>query len=142
MEPQYVVLLVLAALIVVVILITLRNKLADDSAERFDEVEPRSTAPSAAPIPPSPDLRAFATRTKEERIALIQELQTPAELEAAWSAWESRGWSRNGQLYAAVLRRKEELGELGTRERRLLIEAEAEKGRSLPPIEGHFGRRS
>jgi hypothetical protein len=78
--------------------------------------------------------------TKEAKLAEIMAASTVAELDAMWSAWEAAGWSRTGQLYADVLRRKAELGERSDIDSMIIQRAERARseGQSLPPIRGQF----
>lgn len=81
-------------------------------------------------------------QSNEQKMIAIQTAATVEELDKMWAAWEGQGWSRDGQMYGNVLRRKGEISELSDTERAQLskIERMAEEGASKPLIEGHFRR--
>lgn len=80
-----------------------------------------------------------ASNTKEARAAAIAGAKKVAELDAMWAAWETRGMSRQGLTYAAILSRKAELGhdlddaELAAVKRAAVA---AKRGAELAPITG------
>lgn len=86
-----------------------------------------------------------AHTTPAEKRAAIAAAKTHAELRALWIAWEAQGWSKQGLLYAEVLKRKEEIAgeELPDFERLLVRKAAAaeEHAKSLPPIVGRTNKR-
>lgn len=84
-----------------------------------------------------------ALASKEEKLDAIASTKKEADLDAMWAAWEERGWTRDGQMYAAVLARKQELGvklSEGDVERIELAEQQRQAGAALPPISGRLGR--
>lgn len=83
-----------------------------------------------------------ALTSKEEKAAAIKGAKKEAELDAMWTAWEKGGWSRDGQMYAAILARKQALGvklSEGDRERIERAEQQRQAGAALPPITGKLG---
>jgi hypothetical protein len=88
-------------------------------------------------------LPAYAGMTAAQRCAAVAEAQSLVALDTMWAAWEARGQSRLGLLYAAVLERKGQLGALlSPGERETIARAERQKaiGAKLPPITGRVGR--
>lgn len=67
--------------------------------------------------------------TTEAKLAEIAAAGNEAELDAMWKAWEERGWSKDGMLYAELLSRKEDLGvDLSAADlRRMEVAAKAKK---------------
>lgn len=77
-----------------------------------------------------------SAEAKEEA---IQAAETVEDLEFLWAAWESRGWSRNGMLYATLLERKKEIqGWLTKEEKERILDADRRwrHGKNLPKITG------
>lgn len=84
-----------------------------------------------------------ALTTEAQKEAAVAGVKDVAELDRMWAAWESRGWSRDGIMYARVLRRREELGEELSPEdsaRMARTMKAVDFGRRLPPIQGHMTR--
>lgn len=80
-----------------------------------------------------------ALTRKAEKRAAIAGATSLEELDAMWSAWEKVGHSRDGLLYAAVLRRRLELGaDLFAQdlERLDVAEGRIKRGRQMPRITG------
>lgn len=77
--------------------------------------------------------------TKEAKAKAVASAKSAAELDKLWTQLEERGHSRDGLLYASVLKRKQELGgklSEGDIERIERAEAARAAGAKLPPIIG------
>lgn len=86
----------------------------------------------------------FAGMTKAQRYAAVRSARRTQDLDAMWAAWEERGQSRQGLLYAAVLERKQQLGALLSREEKQVLAVAARRralGASLPPVTGQVKGR-
>lgn len=74
---------------------------------------------------------------KDARRKAVTGALSGRELDAMWATWESQGVSKEGLLYADVLRRKRELGvKLSAQDSEAIKVADIRlaHGRSLPPI--------
>lgn len=84
----------------------------------------------------------YGAMNKGQKYEAIAEAETPQKLDSMWASWEKRGHSREGLLYAAVLKRKAELGvELDDEQQAAVELAELRKKRAkdLPKITGRPG---
>lgn len=87
----------------------------------------------------------YAGMTKQEKHAAVENAQSVEELDSMWLEFHRVGHAYESLLYAAVLRRKQQLGvELNEMEAANLnlMTVRADAGAKLPPIEGklHGGR--
>lgn len=88
-----------------------------------------------------PALR-FALLSKEDLRAAIQGADAKTVQEIATEI-EAYGYSREGQMYSAVLERRQQLGETLSDEDAALLESiqkKVAKGAALPPITGQAGK--
>lgn len=82
-----------------------------------------------------------AGMSKEDIQGAIQHASTATELDSIWGTLETQGYSKEGQMYAAVLQRKAAVGHSLTPAERQAVEritAEAQRGKALAPIGGEF----
>lgn len=96
------------------------------------------TPPRESPASGDPN-RFTTTEAKEMAIDACESVE---ELEICWAAWEQRGWSRDGMIYAHLLERKKEIqGWLSQADQDQLLEIDRRwrEGKNLPKITGRRG---
>lgn len=90
--------------------------------------------------PTAPQITKYAEISgKDDRRLAVRRARTVADLDKMWLAWEARGMSKEGLLYAEVLRRKQDLGvRLPGADVARISEAEFRKelGKNMPAITG------